>query len=209
MDFKKYCKRNHLDIYSEKSLKMYNMYISGELEVEKKCMKDLMGNSQFVSKQLTPVEAFNIPQPPVKQEVENTMSENTNTERSYLTRRMDAALYEKNRKLATQFHIGERTGPKTYRELIDWIKKGNYELDEKRTKKIDAYVDNNEWYGDFLDGIIWTGRGFIEDYENYSLASQDAKKMYQDALDIIMTSDATEGLKALKEFQNWTYKSKK
>lgn len=141
-----------------------------------------------------------------KQEVENTMS----TERNHLINRIDNIYYVKTRDLQGQFHIGEYTGPRHYKELIDWIKHGKFELDAKRTKVIDRRVEENDEYmydHDCFDGITWTGRGHKNDFENYSKACDELKKAYNKAIDTAKVLEPAEGLKALNKFEEWSYKS--
>lgn len=141
------------------------------------------------------------------QEVENTMS----TERNHLINRIDNIYYVKTRDLQQQFHIGEYTGPRHYKELIDWIKHGKFELDAKRTKVIDRRVEENDgeyiYDHDCFDGITWTGRGHKNDFENYSKACDELKKAYNKAMDTARVLEPAEGLKALNKFEEWSYKS--
>ncbi len=135
-----------------------------------------------------------------KQEVENTM--NTNSERDYLARRLENVAYGKD--FSMLFNLNSPTTPSTYKELIDWIKNGKYELDEKRTKFIDATIENQDgsWYGNAFDGIKFTANP-QPDFDGYAKAKVEAKKLHQNAKDIIMTADAAAGLKALQDFEAW------
>lgn len=137
---------------------------------------------------------------------EGTTPMNTNSERDYLNRRVGEINRIHDRDLAKQFHLGENTQPKTYKEMIDWIKNDKYEIDKKLAKRIDSYVDDDGvYFGTFLDAIIWTGCGFKVDREGYDTAHEALCKARRETLDVINVSDAAAGLKALQEFEAWTY----
>jgi hypothetical protein len=140
-----------------------------------------------------------------KQEVENTMT-TVNTERQYLVNRIRDIKYNFNDTVINQYHLYGDNSPKTYQELIDAIKNGSYTLDTKRVAKIDAAVLNDEKYTvrSPFDGIKWTLPG-APDQAGYNLAKADLDSKYQAAMDIIQTADAATGLKALQDFQAWSF----
>lgn len=137
-----------------------------------------------------------------KQEVENTM--NTNSERDYLRNRLQEVYHAKRGELQDQFHIYESDAPNSYKELIEWVKKGLYKLDDQAVKRID---NDGCIYGCF-DGIIWTGR-IEKDPVAYAAADKDLRAFIQYRKDVIMTADAEAGLEALREAEAWVYKPKK
>lgn len=139
---------------------------------------------------------------PKKKEEENSMT-TQNTERDYLKRRLMDALYIFQDDIATAFRIRNSETPKTYSELIDAIKNGKYTLDEKVTKRVDAYFEENGFtpWGPFY-GIKFQ-LDTAPDRDGYDAAEKALNKRWQDAQDIIMTGDAAAGLKALQDFEAW------
>jgi len=129
-------------------------------------------------------------------------------QREYLLDRLMSAYYPKTREMVKVFNLHVDNTPKTYKELIEAIKKGKYTLDEKITKRIDDKIedmDDDECYcgdhGSPFYGIIWDGPQ--PDQKGYEAAIKDIDKMYRAVKDTIMVSDAAEGLKALQKFEAW------
>lgn len=141
----------------------------------------------------------------VKEE-ENSMTQNN--ERNYLNCRVNDVYYNHASALRKQFHVGENTGPQTYAELIKWIKDGKYTLDAKVTKKIDAIVEDEVYFGTPTDGIVWNGRGFTNDFDGYHAAMKVLETAKQDALDDINGYEFVDG-NVLDKFKSWVYKPKK
>lgn len=222
--FKEYRNKNCSNLERMDARKMWLKYIEGEEEIMKiNCKRDWMNtpvslgcctalSTGYSSSFSVPVVSgdtiqwkIDCKQTPQKQEVENTMI-TANTERSYLDRRLNEVFYTHERELQKQFHLGENTAPKTYKDVIDWIKNDKFTLNAKETKRIDLYVDEEgTYYGSFLDGIVWNGAGFTVDHDGFVAGAKVLKKALQDARDVVNTSDATAGLKALQDFQSWTY----
>lgn len=193
ISYPKYLKVNKLDD-SQTSFKMYSKYYYGEQEIEAK-------TSSLVSNEAPPANYPRvnpgIPACIQKQEVENTM----NTERDYLNRRIDTVRADKKADIQEKFNIYKNLAPRNYKEMIDWIKTGKYEVDAKRTAYIDSCED--EFFNAF-DGITWTGRGKV-DRAGFDAAVIELNKQHQSVKDIINTMDAEQGLKALREFEAWNY----
>jgi hypothetical protein len=113
-------------------------------------------------------------------------------------------------KLWDQFNMYADNTPKTYKELIDAIKGGKYKLNEKRTKQIDARIaadadeefdDDRFYFNGPFDGIIFDGPR--PDRKGRDAASDELGKAFTKTMDAIKVLPATEGLKALQEFENW------
>jgi hypothetical protein len=142
---------------------------------------------------------------PIKKEEENSMT--INTERQYLNNRLNAVSYTKQDEIYAQFRMGNSDLPKTYKELIDAIKNDKFTLDEKMTKKVDGMAD--EGYNPY--GMV-AGIKFdlpdAPDREGHNAAEKAMQKALQTAKDIINTSDAAAGLKALQDFMAWTPEGK-
>jgi len=142
--------------------------------------------------------------PCVKKEVENTMTE-TEITRNYLVRRLDDVNYTKTRSFTKLFGLENQKSPSTYKEMIDWIKNDKFTIDAKQAKRIDICVDEDgEYYGSFLDGIIWNGNDSKRDTDGYQKALDDAKGKYQAVKDSIYVLPAADALKALNDFEAWT-----
>jgi hypothetical protein len=123
----------------------------------------------------------------------------------YLTTRLEGIYCSM--PLRAMFNLNLNNSPKTYKELIAAIKNDKFSLDEKRTKIIDAQVEDSDedmdyFYGSAFDGIIWDGPK--PDKKGYEIARAELKVAYQDALDVIKGSaDAEKRLAALEAFKNW------
>jgi len=139
-----------------------------------------------------------------KEQEGTTPMNNTYPERDYLNRRLSDVRTNHRIALQKQFHIHDHTGPHTYKELIDWVKNGKYTLDEKLTKIVDT---NDEWRHEPFYGIVWTGRGFTNDFAGFEVAEEALQKAYTKAKDIINTQYPEHGLEALREFEAWTYEA--
>jgi hypothetical protein len=218
LSFQEYRKQNCKGFLNTKRAKeMYSMYVKGEEEImgQSLTMKDICMAKEALVKACVPMQfvSNSVNMTPAQfygleccNEQEGTTPMNTNTERDYLNRRVSNVFSTLDRSLEKQFHLGENTYPKTYKELIDWIKNDKYELDKHQTKIIDACVEENgQFYGAFYEGIIWTGCGFKVDRKGYDTAREVLCKEYQAVKDVINVSDAAAGLKALQEFEAWTY----
>lgn len=142
---------------------------------------------------------------------EEPTSMNNNNERDYMRMRVRDIAWDQHRKAELDFGLDERDGPRSYKELIEWIKKDKYELDEKRTKYIDAALDGGDDidYFEFncFDGIKWTA--IKKDYEGCRKAKDEISAAKQRALDIIETQNAEAGLEAMQTFEAFEYKKNK
>lgn len=139
-------------------------------------------------------------------EKEDTMNYNEiEASRKYLNQRASETFYTKERDLSKQFKLDKKDRPQTYKDLIDAIKNGNYELDTKKTTSIDGYVDDEGYYfGSMLDGIVWKLPDG-PDRDGFDAAYKAAKAALTAAKDVINTQDSAAGLKALQDFEAWTY----
>lgn len=140
------------------------------------------------------------------QEKEDTMNYNEiEASRKYLNQRASETFYKKEQDLSDQFNIRKPERPQTYKDLIDAIKNGNYELDTKKTARIDGYVEEEGYYfGSMLDGIVWKLPDG-PDRDGFDAAYKVAKAALTAAKDVINTQDSSAGLKALQDFEAWTY----
>jgi hypothetical protein len=141
-----------------------------------------------------------------EKEVENTMTTTYNeieASRKYLNGRVQSTYWIKRDELSEQFRIHNSEFPKTYKELIDAIKNDKFTLDTKRTAKIDAYAEDDDWYGNAFDGIKFN-LPTAPDHDGYNAAVNELDKKIQDVKDVINVGTPADGLKALQELEAWT-----
>lgn len=144
---------------------------------------------------------------PEKVEEKETAMSLEQNQIEYLSRRIDDVYYKLWNSLPEKFNLHRDNTPKNYKELIDAIKNDKFKLDGKRIKHfINEEEDEDEFDGIYpcgpFDGIIWDGPQ--PDQKGYDAAVESLQKARTRALDIIKTSPAADGLKALQEFQKWT-----
>lgn len=125
------------------------------------------------------------------------------TAREYLNRRISDIRWERvNCEFYKLFNLGVSTRPKTYKDLIEKITKGLFKLDEKRTKKIDALIEDDDFYGSYDDGIIWLG-DVMPDRDGFDAAVKAFDKLVQAARDTVAVGTPAEGLKAVQDLEAW------
>lgn len=145
---------------------------------------------------------------PEKVEEKETAMSLEQNQIDYLSCRVDDVYRELRSPLAEKFNLYKDNAPRTYKELIDAIKNDKFKLNEKRIKAMEARAEDDEdagWdcpYCGPFDGIIWDGPQ--PDEKGYEAALDSLQKARIRALDIIKTSPAADGLKALQEFEKWT-----
>lgn len=142
---------------------------------------------------------------PKQEPVKETAMSIEQNQTDYLTARASNVRVSLHAKLGNQFNLFVDNRPKTYKELIDAIKGGKYKLDEKRTKLIDASLDDDDEFGfcpyEPFEGIVWDGPQ--PDHKGHEDAAHELAKAHTKTLDAIKVLPAAEGLKALQEFENW------
>lgn len=127
-----------------------------------------------------------------------------NNERRYLRDRVFSTSSQKLCDAIATFHISDDGEPRTYAELIDFIKNDKFTLDAKKTALVDVSVLDHGYsrYG-LCCGINWTGR-VVKDQAGYDAFNTANSKKIQDTLDVVMTQDNVAGLKALQDYEAWT-----
>lgn len=143
---------------------------------------------------------------------------------SYLLDRLQGMIYSKRRDLENQFNLYGRAGPKTLTELLELLKGGKFEVSKYGKKLLnleknaaededdddDFFSENPSFYiGSFLDYVDFIGLKDQPDRDGYLKASDTLDKLYQSTRDQIMVFSAAEGLKALNEFEAWTFQATK
>lgn len=143
---------------------------------------------------------------PINKEEEDSMT--TNNERTYLNNRSNDVFYAHRDTIADKFRINNSDQPKTYKELIDAIKNDKYTIDEKMAKRVDVAAEDGGY-------IPWGNTCGIKfnlptapDWDGHSKAAAELEKARTVAKDIINTQDAAAGLKALQDFEAWTFEGK-
>jgi hypothetical protein len=109
----------------------------------------------------------------------------------------------------TMFHIHGDKQPRYYKDLIDAIKNGEYEIDEKAAKTADEAWENSQ-DEDFDEGFYYSvfhGINFTKfpkpDYKGLEKARKELRDELTRIKDIIAIMPAEEALKAVQDFQNW------
>lgn len=141
---------------------------------------------------------------PEKVEEKETAMSLEQNQIDYLSRRVDEVYRDLRSPLTEKFNLYKDNAPRTYKELIDAIKNDKFKLNEKRIKLFDTEDDDGGLFFPFgpFDGIIWDGPQ--PDKKGFAAALDSLHKARIRALDIIKTSPAADGLKALQEFDKWT-----
>lgn len=123
-------------------------------------------------------------------------------QRDYLSQRLSEVSRPKANEFEKLFNLYVDNTPKTYKEMIEIIKAGTFTVDPQMEKAVArAIEDGQEVNFGPLCGIVWPGPK--QDYEGYRAALKELKKQHAKAEDIIATSDAVIGLKAVYDLEAW------
>lgn len=116
------------------------------------------------------------------------------TQRDYTIERVRDIADKFDTALRVQFHMDSEM-PKTFLQLVDAIKNGNYRVDEDKINAYDAQYMGWHW------GVTW---GLKPDYVGYEAAKKVLKTATQKALDAatLKTPDALQGV--IDDFEAWT-----
>ena len=192
LDYFEYCKK----------------YFDGEKEIEMKKFPspfDLVSTTECVAPAVVCKIDCCEDMPLKKKEQTMACETDTQVQRRYFFDRLMNAGYVKLDELAKMFHLYDSTKPTSYKELIDWIKNDKFTLDTKVTAKIDVDIENNNFYCSPFDGIVWNGRGFINDFDGYAAAKAGMDKARTSAKDTIMSAaTGADMAKAVADFEAWT-----
>ena len=121
-----------------------------------------------------------------------------------ISRDIDVSFYE-------MFNIHSTPRPRYYKDLIDAIKNGDYEIDEKAAKQADELWENSQdeddedhegYYHNAFFGINFT-KFPKPDYKGLEKARRELSDELTRIKDIIAIMPADEALKAVQEFQSW------
>jgi hypothetical protein len=141
----------------------------------------------------------------VKQKEETKMAYDTKTEaetlRDYLKSRLNEVFFNVRSDITAMFHLYDYQGPKSYKDLIDWIKNDKFTLDTKVTAKIDAAASDGVSYGNPFVGIKWTDPN-QPDRAGFDKAEAELNKAKQKVRDLIAT-DPNNALKAIYDLESF------
>jgi len=110
----------------------------------------------------------------------------------YLNERIENINCALRDKLEIQFGLSDDTDPKTASEAVERIKAGKYVLPNR-----------NSDYG--YRSIIWRDPSVVADKDGFLIAIEAKDKAKTAARDIVMTGTPADGLKAVQDFEAWTY----
>lgn len=109
---------------------------------------------------------------------------------------------------SAMFHLYGPSQPRYYKELIDAIKNGDYEIDEKSAKRADAaWEERDDEEDSYFDYGVFYGINFTKfpkaDYDGRDAAYKELREEFQKVLDIIAIMPAEEALAAVQAFEKW------
>jgi hypothetical protein len=116
-------------------------------------------------------------------------------QRQFLTDDLYRAYDKKRNELHKHFHM-EPVGPQTVQDLIDWVKKDNFEI-KKDLMKEAAF--------NFQYLVKWVDKEHTPDEEGHAKALDALRKAYGDAQRVIKIKSAEAGLDALTSFEAATF----
>lgn len=122
----------------------------------------------------------------------------TSSKINYLSDRANTAYYTKADGLGRAFGFGPYIAPETVQELVDRITAGKFSFKEPSKKDV-----KNFFYRPW-EGITWKDPAVVEDQAGLDKASDELKKLFQDAKDTIAVGTPAEGLVAVKALDAWT-----
>ena len=127
----------------------------------------------------------------------------------YLASRLREIQRRKRFDAESTFNLYVRTSPRTFVEMIDWIKNGKFEIDKRAQRTYNAALEDAdgdaskiEWYYESDYGINWTGAP-KNDYAGYEAFIKLMNAEAQKVKDIINVMPAEQGLAALQAFEAW------
>ena len=126
----------------------------------------------------------------------------------YLNNRAQNVFYDIQRTFRGMFHLHGPSQPRYYKELLDAIKNGEYEIDEKEAKCADEAWEeykerNNKWF----DYNVFYGINFTKfpkpDYKGFDAAEKELDAEFQAVKDVIAIMPAEEALARIHAFEKW------
>lgn len=129
------------------------------------------------------------------QEQPNKGNNAMNTEREYLSYRLDNLYSGHNAQLRKQFHM-DAEYPTSTEEAIERIKADKVTVKSAKESK---------WYESWTDRIIWRDPATPADEVGYKASEKKLTDAFQEANDVIRVLDETKGLEALNAFKTATF----
>lgn len=130
-------------------------------------------------------------------------------EKDYLLSRLDSLTQTHTRSLKEHFNLNDLY-PRTPFELMEFLKKGHYELSEKRIQRVRdneyGYTkDEDLYWGEPLSYLVFRDPKKKRDKEGFEKAEELLLKAKQSTKDLIIIKSPDEGLAALQAFENQTF----
>lgn len=130
----------------------------------------------------------------------NTFEQDT---RDYLTKRVNFTFRSLEQNIYTQFNFYKPHQPRTYKELIDAIKNGEYTIDEKIAARCDDEDSDDYMCGDCLFGPINFTKFPKADEDGRAKAQKELDVLKTATMDTVMTETSAEALAAIKTLEAW------
>jgi hypothetical protein len=110
-------------------------------------------------------------------------------ERNYLLSRLSDEKYLKSQNARITYGLAEDP-PEEAEDYVERIKSGKYVIESRKN-----------WDGNEHTYLVWRDPELKKDPQGYNKYREELIKQEKETMDIIQTSTAADGLKALKEFQ--------
>jgi hypothetical protein len=134
---------------------------------------------------------------------DNNVENIINTERTYLTNRLNEIERDKKHDLQRQYGLEDDKAPKTAAEFVDRIKKGLFVVRKpERFEEEGLYSATDA----FSRSTRWRDPSVKEDKEGFKKAEEKLNKVFKEALDTIKILPSVDGLNALKDFETQSFK---
>ncbi len=134
---------------------------------------------------------------------EETMYNETETQRRYLSDRAHKLFWGKDDELKAHFNM-TAPAPASFEQALEWLKAGKFSADENRLESYAGWAFKGDYYsGSLGDAIKWEGDP--KDEAGYKAAKSNLNKAYQDLKDTIQIVQPEKALEALKDFESNTF----
>lgn len=139
----------------------------------------------------------------IPNEREETMYSEIESQRNYLETRLRNIKHDHDAKLRKDFNI-EPQFPSTLKEALERLNSGVVKYPTKERLEEQGYDFEGGYYGFVFDMVDW---GYPKaDNEGYGKATKEMENAFTATRDTIRVLPLEEGLKALREFENKTFR---
>lgn len=114
----------------------------------------------------------------------------------YAQGRVRSIAYNKRQDLRKQFNIDPPTAPADVEEMVQRIKDGKYSILPK---------EQDRYYWSFTDRLSWRLPDVKADQDGFNAAIKALDNQQNITMDIVTLNDNAGSLKALQDFEAWTY----